>query len=210
MRATPRAGVWVALLAAALLAGAGCAPRGDGETAIAPGDSAGQAGATMSDADFDKVELDTFEESAGTPKAGDDFEGILIAMPAKLSAGSLDHTPLCGVWSFNNKVLGQFPIVEDSLVFLARNVQTHETATGHFRMHEDPASPSDMQTTDDAPPAPPDRSGETIADEDITTRGYFNYNLGRVWKLPARPGHWRLHLVLHDVQSNEVEFEVVK
>lgn len=164
----------------------------------------------MSDAAFDKVKLDTFEESAGTPKAGDDFEGILIAMPSKLPAGSLERIPLCGVWSFNNKVLGQFPIVEDSLVFLARNVQTHETATGHFRMHEDPARASDMTTSDDAPPPPASHDDELISDEDITARGYFNFNLARVWKVPERPGKWRVHLVLHDVQSNEVEFEVVK
>jgi len=210
MRANRRAGAWAALLAAVLLAGAGCAPGGDGDPSNAPAGAPGQAGATMSDAAFDKVELDTFEESAGTPKAGDDFEGILIAMPAKLPAGSLDRIPLCGVWSFNNKVLGQFPIVEDSLVFLARNVQTHETATGHFRMHEDPASASDMKTSDDAPPPPATHDDELLSDEDITTRGYFNFNLGRVWKVPARPGRWRVHLVLHDVQSNEVEFEVVK
>jgi hypothetical protein len=207
-----RPGTAAILLAVAWLGWAGCAPQGNGrETTIAPEEHAGQAGVTMSDDAFDQVTLDTFEESDCTPRLeSDDFEGIRIAMPAKVSAGKVGRLPLCGVWSFSNATLAKFPMVEDSLVFLARNVETHETATGNFRVHEDPAGPSEMQPDADAPPPPPPGDEPVIGDEDITTRGYFNFNLGRVWKVPARPGRWRVHLVLHDVLSNEVEFEVVK
>lgn len=168
----------------------------------------------MGDEAFDKVDLDTFEESACTPKLdSDDFEGVRIAMPAKVSASRLDRIALCGVWSFNNAALAKFPMVEDSLVFLARNAGTHETATGNFRTHKDPASPDEMKAgaaQSSAPPPPAAGSDPVIGDEDITTRGYFNFNLGRVWNVPAKPGRWRVHVALHDVQSNEVEFEVVK
>ena len=169
----------------------------------------------MDDAAFDEVALDTFEKSACTPKLdSDDFEGIRIAMPAKVSVSELERIPLCGVWSFSNAVLAKFPMVEDSLVFLARSVETHETATGNFRTHKDPASAGEMKAgaAENAASAPPPAAGgePVIGDEDITSRGYFNFNLGRVWEVPARPGRWRVHLVLHDVQSNEVQFEVVK
>lgn len=200
-----------AALLLAGLAGWGCSAGGSGnETTTTPGGPSGRAGATMSDDAFDELELDTFEESAGTPEIADDFEGIAIAMPAKVSAGRLDRLALCGVWSFPNDVLAKFPVVEDHLVYLARNVQSHETATGNFRVHEDPASPADMKAADEPPPPPAPAGEPVIGDEDITTRGYFNFNLGRAWKVPARPGRWRVQLVLHDVHSNEVEFEVVK
>lgn len=163
----------------------------------------------MSDAAFDKVKLDTFEPSEGSPKVEDDFTGLRIAMPAKVSAGGVDEVPLCGVWAFDGATMAGLPSVEDSLVFLARNVATHETATGNFRMHEDPASPAEMKPDDGGAPAG-GRDLPELEPEAATVRGYFNFNLGRPWKIPARPGRWRVHVVLHQFQSNEVEFEVVK
>jgi hypothetical protein len=200
---------WLAaVLVAAGLAGAACAPRGDsGRTGAPP--AGGYAGEAMSDAAFDKVRLDTFDQSEGSPKVEDDFTGIRIAMPAKVGVDDVSRLPLCGVWSFDGATMGKLPMVEDSLVFLARNAVTNETASGNFRMHEDPAIPD--KTKPGKPAAP--RSGDeppSLEPEAVTVRGYFNYNLGRVWKVPERPGKWRVHLVLHDVQSNEVEFEVVK
>lgn len=205
---------WLAAALVALvatgLAGTACAPRGDsGSTGGPP--AGGRAGEPMSDAAFDKVKLDTFEPSEGTPKVEDDFTGIRIAMPAKVSAGDLDRLPLCGVWSFDGETLGGLPSVEDSLVFLARNMGSHETATGNFRIHEDPASPAEMKPDESEGPA--GGRGDALPELEpaaATVRGYFNFNLGRAWKVPARAGRWRLHLVLHDVQSNEIEFEVVK
>ena len=200
---------WLAaVLVAAGLAGATCAPRGDSGSTGAP-PTGGHAGDAMSDAAFDKVRLDTFEPSDGSPKVEDDFTGIRIAMPAKVGMDDLSRLPLCGVWSFDGATMGKLPSVEDSLVFLARNAVTNETATGNFRMHEDPASAAEMKP--DQPPPPP-RGDEPplLEPEEATVRGYFNFNLGRVWKVPERPGKWRVHLVLHGTQSNEVEFEVVK
>lgn len=199
---------WLAaVLVAAGLAGAACGPRGD--TGGPP--AGGTTGETMSDVAFDKVKLDTFEPSEGTPKVEDDFTGIRIAMPAKVAAGDLDEVPLCGVWSFDGATMATLPPVEDSLVFLARNAATHETATGNFRIHEDPATPSEMKP-DAGGEAPAGRRDELpeIQPQDATVTGYFNFNLGRPWKIPAKPGRWRVHVVLHQFQSNEVEFEVVK
>lgn len=204
-----------ALLSAACLAGAGgCGRSKGGEQGVEPPATAAQSGVAMGDEVFDKLELDTFEKSAGTPKLeSDDFEGIRIAMPAKVSVSQLERIALCGVWSFPGSVLKRFPMVQDSLVFLARNVGTNETATGNFRVHRDPVSADEVNANRGERPAP-SRSdaddGPVIGAEAITTRGYFNFNLGRVWEVPERPGRWRVHLVLHDIESNEVEFEVVK
>ena len=166
----------------------------------------------MSDEAFDKVALDTFDPSAGSPKVEDDFVGLRIAMPARVSAGRLDRLPLCGVWAFAGDVLAKYPAsIEDSLVFLARNVQSHETATGNFRIHEDPATPEELKAAEEPAAAPsPQGAPPRIAPAAVTARGYFNFNLGRPWKVPARPGRWQVTLVLHDVRSNTVEFEVVK
>ena len=168
----------------------------------------------MSDEVFDKMALDTFDPSPGTPAADEkDFSGIRIAMPAKVPAGRLTRLPLCGVWAFDGEKLASFPsIIEDSLVFFARNAETHETATGNFRFHEDPATPEEMQAGDESAPASParDSAPPLLEPASVSARGYFNFNLGRVWKVPAKPGRWRVELVLHEVHSNTVEFEVVR
>ena len=165
----------------------------------------------MSDKAFDKVALDTFEPSAGTPQVpAEGFTGIRIAMPARVSAGRLARLPLCGVWSFGGDTLQRFPVIEDSLVFLARNAESHETATGNFRVHEDAATAAEMKDDADTPKSSGHDELPLIEPEAVTARGYFNFNLGRPWKVPAKPGRWRVTLVLHDVQSNTVEFEVVK
>lgn len=204
--------VLAAALLAACLAGAACAPGGGRDGAGADSTHAqGVRGDAMSDEVFDKVALDTFDPSAGSPKVEDAFRGIRIAMPARVSAGRLDELPLCGVWAFDGDVLAKYPgAIEDSLVFLARNVQSHETATGNFRIHEDPATPAELKAGEE--PEPPAGHGgpPSIEPSAVTARGYFNFNLGRPWKVPARPGRWRVTVVLHDVQSNTVEFEVVK
>lgn len=206
-----RATLALAMLAA-FLAGASCSPGGETGTRQAPAipDSTGVA---MSDDVFDKVELGTFEPSAGTPKVDEEFTGIRITMPAKVSLGSLPRLPLCGVWAFDGETMGKFPRIEDSLVYLARNVASNEAATGNFRIHKDPVTAADVQPEPAARPAPAAPGGqqpETIEPAAAMVRGYFNYDLGRFWQVPERPGRWRVHLVLHGVQSNEVEFEVVK
>ena len=199
-----------AALLAACLAGAACAPRGDSGGAGAPAHTNGSTGEAMSDAAFEKIALDTFDPSPGSPKVEDDFTGIRIAMPARVSVDRLERLPLCGVWVFSGVTMRKFPNIEDSLAFLARNVVTHETAIGNFRMHEDPATPAELKAG--AEPAPP-RSGdepELLGPESVTARGYFNFNLGRPWKVPERAGRWQVTLILQDVRSNTVEFEVVK
>jgi hypothetical protein len=196
---------------AALVAGLSCSPDGGDRTRPAPpaGNSVGEA---MSDDVFDKVELGTYDPSAATPKVADDFTGIRIAMPAKVSVDDLARVPLCGVWTFDGKTMGTFPRIEDSLVYLARNVSSNETATGNFRIHKDPVTADDVKPDPASRPAAPPSGDEpeALTASDATVRGYFNYNLGRFWTVPERPGKWRVHLVLHGVQSNEVEFEVVK
>ena len=164
----------------------------------------------MSDSVFDQVRLDTFEASAGTPKVPEDgFSGIRIAMPERVPVSNLAKLPLCGVWAFDGETMAKFPAIEESLVFMARNVQTHETATGNFRRHEDPATGEDAVP---GAPSAPARHDEPpmIEPAAVSVRGYFNFDLGRPWKVPARPGRWRVTLVLHDIRSNTVEFEVVK
>ncbi len=211
MRASARR--WVAVLALAALAAAGCGRERPERGGNAAGPGAGQETVAMSDEAYDALVLDTFEKSACTPKVDDDFEGLRIAMPARRAASQLERIPLCGIWSFSNATLARFPMVEDSLVWMVRCVETNESASGNFRVHRDPATAAEMQKGagegDRAAPPGADSLPE-LGDEDIVTRGFFNFDLGRVWQAPARPGHWRVHLALHEVQSNEVVFEVTK
>lgn len=196
---------------AALVAGLSCSPNGGDRTGPAP-PAESSVGEAMSDDVFDKVELGTYDPSAATPKVDDDFKGIRIAMPAKVGVDDLARVPLCGVWTFDGKTMGTFPRIEDSLVYLARNVASHETATGNFRIHKDPVTAADVKPDPASRPAAPPTGDEPeiIDPSSAIVRGYFNYNLGRFWTVPERPGKWRVHVVLHGVQSNEVEFEVVK
>ena len=86
---------------AVLLAGSGCMPGRNTDTTGGPGRGS-PAGGAMSDEVFDQVRLGSLEPSAATPKVDDDFTGIRIAMPAKVSVDELARVPLCGGW-------GSFP-----------------------------------------------------------------------------------------------------
>lgn len=161
----------------------------------------------MSDAAFATIALDTFEESPASPVVEDDFRGIRIAMPSRVAVADLERIPVCGTWALSHDRLERYGPVVDDLVFLVRDRDTHQSYTGNFRMHEDPGDPADPE------PAGPDADGEDspeIAPDEITSKGWFNYNLGRVWKAPLRPARYRMVVVLDDLESNAVDFEVTR
>lgn len=194
-----RRAVLLATVAAALLGA--CAPAGR--------HTEGKEPTAMSDQAFDRVPLDTFEDNEASPKLPDeDFEGIVIAMPAKWPVNRVDRMPLCGTWRLPGKVVAALPGVEDSLVFLVRDMETHATWTGHFRYHEDVHTPT---------PDPADTAGRVhpsglpvLGPESMVATGWFNFNLGRAWKAPRQPARYRVVLTLQHLQSNEVEFEVTR
>lgn len=161
----------------------------------------------MSDAAFATIALDTFQESAASPVVDDDFQGIRIAMPRKWSAADLERIPLCGTWALSHDRLQKYGPVAEDLVYLVRDLDTHQAFTGNFRMHEDPA---DVSEPGDEPPPPDDDGSPEIAPDEITSKGWFNYNLGRVWKAPPRPARYRVVVVLDDLESNAVDFEVTR
>lgn len=155
----------------------------------------------MSDQAFDGIMLDTYDESAASPKVDEDFSGIVIAMPGKVTISELDRVPLCGTWTFSSSDLGRHAGVGKNLVYLARNLETHEAFTGNFRMH---VHPEPIEADSNRAPAPTSEND----DQEVTVQGWFNLNLGRVWNIPPRPARYRVVIVLDEVHSNAVDFEL--
>ncbi|MFN8588609.1 MAG: hypothetical protein U0704_12520 [Candidatus Eisenbacteria bacterium] len=163
----------------------------------------------MDDAVFARVKLDTFEDCEASPALpSEDFKGIVIAMPARVPVSRVDRVPLCGTWRLPGKVVASLPGVEDSLVYLVRDVETHAAFSGHFRYHEDVAEPTPDPA--DAPGRAHPSGLPVLGAESMVMKGWFNFNLGRAWKIPRQPGRYRVVVTLQHLQSNEVEFEVTK
>jgi hypothetical protein len=158
----------------------------------------------MADDAFDQVKVDRPGKSPASPQVDPGFVGIRIAMPSRLKLGSLERVPLCGTWVLPLSTLEKFPNPSDSCVYLVRDRDTHDSYTGHFRLHVDPVEP------EDADQAEPDEDEEEDDDGGTTVMGWFNFNLGRAWKIPERPARYSLVIVLGEIQSNQVTFEVVE
>lgn len=154
----------------------------------------------MPDVDFTNVPIGQLSESPASPRVDmEQFRGIKIVMPSRLHTGQKGPVPICGTWVLPTELLWRIKNVPDSLVYLMRNVETHASATGHFRFHEEEVAPEPRG------PFVPDEE-----DPDAQAMGWFHMDLVQTWKVPTVPGKYRIHLVLANVQSNEVEFEVVE
>lgn len=182
------AGVVVAFIAATLLAG--CGARG-----------AREAGGEMSDAAFDKVELDTRTSNACSPDVDfAEFRGIAIAMPKAIPLGKLSRVPVCGTYSFTTAQFEKLPEFPYGLSFLVRDLESNETFNGHFTSDEIPPDSSEVS----------EGPGASAAEADTLLGGYFNVNLVPAWQAPRRPGRYRIVFTVHEWASAPVDFEVVK
>ena len=149
--------------------------------------------------DFSQVEIGSLEESPASPQVDfEKFTGVKIAMPTLLQPGETEPVPICATWVLPEAVEWRYKNIEDSFVYLIRNVKTHESFTGTFRFHENVEND-------------PDPAGEFVPDEEdpnAKAMGWFNVDLGRVWKIPDEAGQYRIQVVLDEYQSNIVEFEL--
>lgn len=163
----------------------------------------------MPDDLFESDDLDTFAETDASPVIDDEaFRGIRIALPQRLVLGSFESLPVRGTHVFQWPWYRKFEYLNDAFVFLARNVDSHQSYCGTFRWEDHPVP------FEEAP-------GEELAGEDrdqvapteglkLSSQGWFNFDLCRVWQLPETPSRYRLTIVLDEFQSNEVEFEIVE
>ncbi len=158
----------------------------------------------MSDALFDQVKIGSLSESSGSPHVdSESFVGIKIAMPTKVVLGQFEALPLCGTWVLPEPFVGRFANLEDSVVYLIRNVETQQVYTGHFRWHEDPAEPGEGLGAVQKVPVAEEGFGFPVV-------GWFNFDLARVWKVPETPGTYQVQVVLDEYQSNVHELRIVE
>lgn len=181
--------VRVALSVAAIVVALGC------------GSVSSNGRSRVSDADFDKVELDTRTSNACSPEPDfETFRGIVIAMPKKVALGKLGRVPVCGAYVFTPEQYRVLPDVPEGLAFLVRDLESNESWSGHFVSNEIPPDPDDGPDVGDDGPAP---AGTVLG-------GYFNVNLVPAWHAPRRPGKYRVVFTIDAWASAPVDFEVVK
>lgn len=165
----------------------------------------------MADDIFSTVELDTLDESLASPRVDPaTFEGIRIAMPARRTVADAARIPLCGTWVLRDTVLSIYPAVYRVAVFLVRDRRSGVSFVGTLRDDREEIADDDGADLDpdlfgpdaNAPAAPPDPDDKTM--------GWFNFDLATAWKVPPRPGQYLVNVVLDEIQSNVVEFEVTR
>ena len=154
---------------------------------------------------FSNLEPDSFTASAASPVVDPGtFEGIRIAVPPTIDPRTDSWIPVCGTYVFKWPWYRKFVHISDAFVFLVRNCQTHQCASGTFAF-------DDIDAPDDGfGEAPPE--AEAVADDqpDLRSQAWFNFDLRRVCSLVTTPAKYRLTIVLDEFQSNDVEFEVVE
>ena len=161
----------------------------------------------MSKERFETVVMDSFTKSEMTPQIDlKTFRGLQIVMPETLGLDELVKVPVCGAWVFTGDVFQRLGDMDQNFVFLVRSISTHEPYSGNFRMN----MTFDKETPTAAGIGADRRGTDTpnIKPEKMRMGGYFNFNLARVWDIPAEPARYRLIVVVDDFQSNEVEFAV--
>ena len=158
----------------------------------------------MADDRFRDIELDTFTESSVSPQVDiAAFTGIQVVMPESLPVGNLERIAVCGTWVMTGDQMQSMGDLDRNFVYLVRDASSHQSFTGNFRMHEEPATfdEGDADNSDDS-------DGPLIGPEDFRMQGFFNFNLARVWHPPQKAARYRLVIVLNEFQSNELEFVV--
>jgi hypothetical protein len=80
---------------------------------------------------------------------------------------------------------------------MIRDLATHEPRSGNFQAADHPYELPNREKGE--PPHPESR-----------VMGWFNFDLCRVWKVPDRPGRYRLVVILDEFASNDCDFEVVE
>lgn len=152
----------------------------------------------MSPARFERVTWNTFDENAVSPAMADDFRGLKLEAPTRVTLGADTPLPIAGAYQVSPRFVNRFQSMDSEIVVVAVDATTH--APFSTNLLEEDAEPT---------PTAFDLSEPGIDSTMLT--GYFNLDLFTWMKeLPRRPARYHVFATVGDVVSNVVTIEVTE
>lgn len=159
----------------------------------------------VSNADFNKIELDSDTQNPCSPSVNKDpgFIGIAINAPTEIefdpakptADGSFAVIPICGFYR-----LDMAEMLKDSVIQLfAMNIDTEEVYRGELIEHDEGSEePFPMEVPE---LLPEELQGQLLS-------AYFNPNFLRYVNLPASEANYKILVQIGTAKSNVVEVKV--
>lgn len=145
---------------------------------------------------FERVGWDTFEQNECSPPLPASFRGLLLAAPARISAGPRAVLPVAGAYQVSGRFLNRFTSMVNEITLVAVDTATHAPRSTNLLRPDHQAMPSGFS------PSNPrlDR---------IVVSGHFNVDLFQwMTALPRDPARYHVFATVGDVVSNVVTIEV--
>jgi len=147
----------------------------------------------------DFIDLDNLsDESSCSPDVTDEFRGLVIAVPDKVTTKEDSIFLVCGTYQVDESVFVQFRSFENEIVIHVTDLTTH-TPYSSSMMDEN----FEPEYLDDFEP------DEGV--EDVVYTGWFSADLFDYFPdLPRRPGLFSIYATIGDMKSNVIKVEIVK
>jgi hypothetical protein len=147
---------------------------------------------------FERVRWGTFEENACSPGLADDFRGLLLAAPERVTCSEDAILPVAGAYQVDARFLNRFRSMKSEITIVAVDAKTHAPRSANLLKKGFKSRPSGFDPSDPA------------LDSTVVT-GWFNLDLLRWIKgLPREPARYHVFATVGDVVSNVVTIDLVK
>ena len=144
------------------------------------------------------IELDNLsDESSCSPEVADEFRGLVIAVPEKVTLEEDSIFLVCGTYQVDESVFVQFRSFENEIVIHVTDLTSHVPYSSSM-MDEN----FEPEYLDDFEP------DEGV--EDVVYTGWFSADLFDYFPdLPRRPGLFSIYATIGDMISNVIKIEIV-
>lgn len=151
----------------------------------------------MTPSRFERVPCGTSRENACSPAMADDFRGLLLAAPERVTCSNDAVLPVAGAYQFDARFVGRFRSMRSEITLVAIDTKTHAARSANLLKRGYKARPSGLDPSD------PDLDSTVVT-------GWFNLDL-LLWikGFPREPARYHVFATVGDVVSNVVTVAVV-
>lgn len=153
----------------------------------------------MTPSRFERVPCGTSSENACSPALTDDFRGLLLAAPERVTCSDDAVLPVAGAYQFDARFVGRFRSMRSEITLVAVDASTHAARSANLLKRGYKARPSGLGLD----PSDPDLDSTVVT-------GWFNLDLFHwMTDLPRAPARYHVFATVGDVVSNVVTIAVV-
>lgn len=151
----------------------------------------------MTPSRFERVPCGTSSENACSPALTDDFRGLLLAAPERVTCSADAVLPVAGAYQLDARFVGRFRSMRSEITLVAVDTNTHAARSANLLKRGYKARPSGLDPSD------PDLDSTVVT-------GWFNLDLFLWIKgFPRAPARYHVFATVGDVVSNVVTVAVV-